>query len=413
MTRPLDGVRVIDLSNMLMAPYTSQILGDLGADVIKLEPPEGDPVRLIGPFRNHGMGALFLNCNRSKRSVVLNLKLKEAQEAALDLVATADVLLYNRRPQVMARLGLGYEAVRARNPRIVYAGLFGYGQAGPYAHKPAFDDLIQGAVAIPSLAARAGDDGQPRYAPTAIVDRGVALWAVGQINAALYHKARTGEGQRIDMPMFEMMASFVLGDHLQGAAFEPAIGDTGYARLISRDRRPYRTSDGYVCVVAYTDRHWHALMRGLGREREFLDDPRYSSMTSRTENIDAIYADLAAVLLTRTTAEWLDFFDAADIPAMPLHTTDTLLDDPHLRSVGFFGVERHPTEGTLRRMSYPSSWSVTQPGPSRPAPRLGEHSLEVLREAGLDRARLDALAACGAFGAQPASGREADGREEP
>lgn len=404
MTKPLAGVRVIDLSNMLMAPYTSQILGDLGADVIKLEPPEGDPVRLIGPSRHPGMGALFLNCNRSKRSVVLDLKLKEAQEAALEMMRTADVLLYNRRPQVMARLGLSYETVRARNPRIIYAGLFGYGQTGPYAHKPAFDDLIQGAVAIPSLVARGGGDGEPRYAPTAIVDRGVALWAVGQIAAALYHQARTGAGQRIDMPMFEMMASFVLGDHLQGAAFVPPAGPTGYSRLIAKDRRPYRTSDGYICVVAYTDRHWHALMRGLGREREFLDDPRYSSMTSRTEHIDEIYADLAQVLLTRKTHEWLEFFDDADIPAMPLHTTDSLLDDPHLRAVDFFDVEEHPSEGRLRRMSYPASWSGTQPGASRPAPRLGEHSVEVLREMGFDQAKIDALAARGALGPGSAAG---------
>jgi len=411
MTRPLDGVRIIDLSNMLMAPYTSQILGDLGADVIKLEPPEGDPVRLIGPSRNRGMGALFLNCNRSKRSVVLDLKQKEAQAAALDMIATADVLLYNRRPQVMARLGLSYEAVRARNPRIIYAGLFGYGQTGPYAHKPAFDDLIQGAVAIPSLAAQANDDGQPRYAPTAIVDRGVALWAVAQINAALYHQARTGEGQRVDMPMFEMMASFVLGDHLQGATFEPAIGPTGYSRLIARDRRPYRTSDGYICVVAYTDRHWQSLMRGLGRERELIEDQRYASITSRTENINALYADLAKVLLTRTTEEWLDFFDEADIPAMPLNTTDTLIEDPHLRSVGFFSLEQHPTEGTIRRMNYPAYWSATQPAPSRPAPLLGEHSLEVLREVGVDQARVDALKASGALGvrAAPAAGDEVEG----
>lgn len=408
MGRPLDGVRIVDLSNMLMAPYASQILGDQGADIIKLEPPEGDPVRFIGPCRNPGMGALFLNCNRSKRSVVLDLKHREGQEAALALVEKADVLLYNRRPQVMARLGLSYEAVRERNPAIIYAGLFGYGQTGPYAHKPAFDDLIQGAVAIPSLMATA-HGGEPEYAPTAIVDRGVALWAVGQINAALYHQARTGRGQRIDVPMFEMMATFVLGDHLAGRTFEPPLGTTGYPRLIARDRRPYRTRDGYICVMAYTDRHWKALLDGIGRGADVTGDPRYASMTTRTENIDSIYRELAQVLLTRTTAQWLSFFDGADIPAMPLHTTESLLSDPHLDAVGLIGREDHPSEGGLRRMGFPSTWSETQPGPSRAAPRLGEHSVEVLREAGFAPERIERLTAAGVLGAPPAS---AEGRAE-
>lgn len=409
MTRPLEGVRVIDLTNMLMAPYTSQILGDMGADIIKLEPPEGDPVRMIGPARNPGMGALFINCNRSKRSVVLDLKRRDGQEAALDLVRGADVLIYNRRPQVMARLGLSYDAVRARNPRIIYAGMFGYGQDGPYARKPAFDDLIQGAIALPSLAATA-HGGEPRYVPTAIVDRGVALWAVGQINAALFHKERTGAGQRLDMPMFEMMASFVLGDHMAGMAFDPPIGPTLYPRLVARDRRPYRTADGHICVLAYTDRHWQALMRGLGRERELLDDPRYASMTTRTENIDSLYAELAELLLTRTSAEWLAFFDENDIPAMPLHSIDSLIADPHLQAVGFFEPEDHPSEGRLRRMRYPASWTETQPSATRPAPRLGEHSVEVLREAGLDAARIAALTASGALVPEPGPG---PGRELP
>lgn len=386
MDKPLDGVRIIDLSNMLMTPYTTQILGDMGADVIKVEAPEGDPVRDIGPLRHKGMGAIFLNANRSKRSIVLDLKRQEGHAAMMKLLETADILIYNRRPQVMERLGLSYEAVRKVNPEIIYAGMYGYGQNGPYASKPAFDDLIQGAAAIPLLGRTEGE--KPRYVPVALVDRGVGLWAVGQVNAALFHRARTDKGQRIDMPMFEMMASMVLSDHLSGETFEPAIGPTGYQRLLSPERRPYETQDGWICVLVYTDRHWQAFFSAIGREADYRSDPRFASMTTRTENIDAIYRELAVILLTRTTKEWLDFFDTIDVPAMPLNTAESLLSDPHLEAVGFFSVADHPSEGRLRTMAFPSIWSETQPAPSHFAPRLGEHNAEILSELGYSKGEI-------------------------
>lgn len=395
MSGPLAGVKVVDISTMLMAPYATQILGDMGADVVKVESPQGDPVRGIGPFRHPGMGAIFLNVNRSKRGVVLDLKRPEGLAALSDLLRQADVFVYNLRPQSMARLGLSYEAVSRVNPRIIFAGLFGYGQTGPYAAKPAFDDLIQGAVAVPWLSHMA-DGSAPRYSPTAIVDRGVALWAVGQINAALYHQSRTGQGQQIDVPMFEMMASFVLGDHLAGHAFEPPIGAMGYPRMMNADRRPYPTKDGFVCVMIYTDRHWRSFLKALGREDEYDRDPRYRSMTSRTENIMALYRELADLLLTRTTAEWLDLLNLADIPAMPLHTPDSLVRDPHLEATGFFSFVEHPSEGLLRQMAFPSTWSSSQPACSRHVPRLGEHSVEVLREIGWDEDRIAAMLESGA-----------------
>ncbi len=401
MTGPLSGVRVVDLSSMLMAPYATQILGDMGADVVKVEAPEGDAVRGIGPMRHPGMGAIFLGLNRSKRSIVLDLKQPDGLHALLDLVRGADVVIYNLRPRSMARLGLDYESLAATNPALVYVGLFGFGQDGPYAAKPAFDDLIQGAVAVPWLAHLA-DGREPAYSPTAIVDRGVALWAVGQITAALFHRSRTGRGQKIDVPMFEMMASFVLGDHLAGEAFEPPIGPAGYRRMLNPNRRPYPTRDGFVCAMIYTDRHWRSFFRAIGREQEFEHDPRYRSMTSRTEHIEALYAELAELLKTRTTAQWLQLFDEADVPAMPLHTLESLLDDEHLNAVGFFGVDDHPSEGRLRRMAYPSAWSETQPGSQRPVPRLGEHSVEVLREIGYDDQRIEALLRTGAAAAADA-----------
>ncbi len=394
MDRPLDGVRVIDLTNMLMAPYTTQILGDLGADVIKVEPPEGDPIRKIGPHRSEGMGPIFLNTNRSKRSVVLDLKTEDGQAAVMELIRNADVLIYNRRPQVMARLGLSYEVVRAANPRIIYSGIFGYGQNGRYAAKPAFDDLIQGASGVPSLAQMAGAD-EPTYSPIAVVDRGVGLWAVGQINAALFHQLRTGEGQRIDIPMFEMMASFVLGEHFYGRTFEPCQSEAGYPRLLSSDRRPYRTKDDYICVMIYTDRHWQAWFNALNTPEVLVNDPRFVSIATRTENIDSIYAELAELLLTRTTAEWLELFEKADIPAMPVNTPDSLIDDPHLAEVGFFKQVTHPSEGKLWDMAVPASWSETQPAPDKYAPLLGQHSKEVLREIGFDDTRIEKMMLAG------------------
>lgn len=392
---PLAGIRVVDLSAMLMAPYATQILGDMGADVIKVESPEGDAVRFVGPERHPGMGAIFLNVNRSKRSIVLDLKRPDGSAVMLDLIKGADVLITNLRPRSMERLGLDYDKVRAFNPGIVYVGLFGYGQGGRYAAKPAFDDLIQGAIAVPWLA-QAADGREPAYAPTAFVDRGVALWAVGQINAALFHRSRSGVGQKIDVPMFEMMASFVLGDHLAGHAFEPPIGPAGYARMLNPHRKPYRTKDGSICVMIYTDRHWRSFFRALGREDEFGKDPRYATMAARTRNIAEIYRELAELLATRTSAEWLALFDRADIPAMPLHSVESLMADPHLADVGFFSSHDHPSEGRLKDMAYPSTWSATQPVRGRPAPRLGEHSVEVLRELGYDETKIDALIASGA-----------------
>ncbi len=407
MAGPLTGVRIVDITTVLMGPYATQILGDLGADVIKVEPPGGDSVRGIGLARNPGMAGVFLHANRSKRSIVLDLKQPAGREALLKLAADADVLVYNVRPQAMARLRLDYEAVKAVNPRILYVGVYGYGQGGPYAAKPAYDDLIQGAVAIPTLGVLAGNE-VPRYAPNAMADRIVGMAAANAVTAGLFERERSGKGQAIDVPMFETMTQFVLGDHLQGCSFEPPIGPAGYARLLNEDRRPYATKDGHLCVLVYNDKQWRAFFELIGRAGLMTDDPRFATIGARTEHIRELYRMVAEVMPTRTSAEWTAALEAADIPVMPMHTLESLMDDPHLRAVGFFQTVEHPSEGSIRTMAVPSTWSRSRPELLRQAPRLGEHSAELLREAGYDDAQIAALAAAGVTVLAPAAGRTQD-----
>jgi crotonobetainyl-CoA:carnitine CoA-transferase CaiB-like acyl-CoA transferase len=398
---PLQGVKVVDMTTVLMGPYATQMLGDYGADVIKVESLEGDVTRLIGPTRHPGMGPVFLNTNRSKRSIALDLKKTGGRDAVLRLIQSADVLIYNVRPQAMARLQLGYDVVSEINPRLIYAGVFGFGQDGPYAAKPAYDDLIQGATALPALMAQTGG-GVPRYVPNALVDRIVGLTAVGAICASLVHRDRTGRGQRLDIPMFETMAGFVMGDHMGGLTYEPPLDKGGYARHLSRDRRPYKTADGYICVIVYNDKQWASFFEATGRD-DLRSDPTFSTFAGRSTNIDTVYAELARVFKTRTTAEWIDLLTKADIPVMPMHDLESILQDPHLASTGFFPVVDHPSEGKIRSMKTSARWSETPSEPSRLAPRLNEHGGEILKEAGFSDDEIATLVREGATLAAPDS----------
>ena len=303
------------------------------------------------------------------------------------------VMVYNVRPQAMSRLNLGYEVVSHINPRLIYAGVLGFGQNGPYEAKPAYDDLIQGATGLPALMAQTGD-GVPRYVPNALVDRIVGLTAVGAICASLVHRDRTGRGQRVDIPMFETMAGFVLGDHMGGLTYEPPLDKGGYARQLSRDRRPYKTRDGYLSVIVYNDKQWESFFNATDRG-DLRNDPKFATFAGRARNIDLVYAALARMLKTRTTDEWIALLTRADVPVMPMHSLESMLHDEHLVATGFFPVVEHPSEGPIRSMKVSASWSDTAAKPSRLAPRLNEHGEEILREAGFSTEELAALVRCG------------------
>ncbi|KAF1686723.1 CoA transferase [Pseudoxanthomonas broegbernensis] len=401
---PLNGIRVVDLTTVLMGPYATQVLAQMGADVIKVEAPEGDVIRHVGPERNPGMGALFLNSNRGKRSLCLDLKRPQAREALLAVLREADVLVHNLRPQALARLGLDHASLAGAYPRLLHVGLTGFGQDGPYAGRPAYDDLIQGASGLSAWMATAGD-GTPRYVPTALADRMVGLAAVGAICAGLLHRERSGRGQQVEVPMFETMAALVLSDHLGGQTFQPPLPGEGYRRLLSPYRRPYRTRDGHVCALVYTDRHWQCFLDALGLGDLPVHDRRFASFASRTAHIDHVYAFLQERFRERTTAQWLELLERIDVPAMPMHDLAGVLADPHLAATGFFQEIEHPSEGRLRATAPPVRWSDTPAPDVRPAPRQGADGIEVLREAGLAEEAIGALLASDALRLPPGRAR--------
>ncbi len=393
---PLSGIRIIDLSTVLVGPFCTQILADYGAEVIKVEPPEGDILRFAGPMKNPMMGPMYLHANRNKRGMVLDLRRGEARAALLRLVATADMFVTNVRPAAMRRLGLDHAGVAAARPDIVYLSITGYGQDGPYRTKPAVDDAIQAASGAPSLFTQTmGAD--PAYVPLDIADRVAGLTAVHAAMAALFHRQRTGEGQAIEVPMFESMASLVLADHMGGRTYDPPAGPMGYSRLLTPHRRPFRTKDGFLGVLIYTDRHWRSLFEAIGRAEIPEHDPRFATAAVRARHYDEIYGFLSGLFRERGTAEWLALLEANDIPCSPVHTLDSLMDDPHLNAVGLFEEAEHPSEGRTVQMRPPTRWSGIALDRRDPAPRLGEHTREILRENGFTAAEIGELAAAGAI----------------
>lgn len=402
---PLAGVKILDLTSVVMGPFATQILASLGADVIKVESPDGDNMRHVGPMNNPGMGHIFLHANQGKRSVVLDLKTAQGRDAVMRLIARSDVMVSNIRPKALARLGLDYEAVREVNPKLIHVSCCGFGQDGPYAARAAYDDLIQGASGLPWLMSQSGAE-TPRYAPTTLADRVTGLHTVYSIAAALYERERSGKGQSIVVPMFESMVQFVLGDHLGGLSFDPPNGTPGYSRLLTKHRRPYETKDGHLCVLIYNDKQWRAFFSAIGQGDRFDSDKRFSNHTNRAQHIDEVYAEVSGLMRTRTTHEWCSLLDAADIPNMPMNSPYDLLDDPHLAAVDFIKHVEHPTEGPIRTVGNPTKWSRTECVQPSPAPSLGEHSVEVFAELGYTAAEIAALRGIGVVG-------EASPNEDP
>jgi crotonobetainyl-CoA:carnitine CoA-transferase CaiB-like acyl-CoA transferase len=394
MPGPLAGVRVIELTSVVLGPWACQILADMGADVIKVEPPNGDSNRQLGAARHPGMAALYLTCNRNKRSVVLDVKQPAGREAVLDLVRTADVFIHNSRPQVMTKLGLDYPALQPVNPMLIYCGSYGYSRNGPYGSKGALDDSIQSIAGIAMLNEMVL--GEPRYLPTIIADKTTAITVVYGVLAALFARERNGHGQELEVPMFETMVSYVMAEHLWGMTFEPPLGPPGYVRLMSIHRRPYRTRDGYVAILPYMNAHWDTFCEVTGHP-ELRDDPRFRTMGDRTRNIDDTYAETAKIMVTRTTQQWLDLFAQTNVPINRVNTLGDLAHDPHLVETGFWKTVEHPTEGQLRTTAFPVSFSGTPADVTRRhAPRLGEHTRELLEELGYPAERIDSMLAAGA-----------------
>lgn len=394
MPGPLDGIRVLDMSTVLLGPYATQIMGDMGADIIKIESPTGDTSRDHGPRRHAGMGATFLDLNRNKRSLVLDLKRPAALRAFLRLVAGADVVFHNLRPAPANRLGIGYQRLAEINPRIIVATAVGFGRAGAYRDRAAYDDLIQASCGLASLVGANVGTG-PRYVPTALADKITGLMVANAITMALFHRERTGEGQEVEIPMYETLVSFLLKENTFGLAFDPPLEPRRYERMLSPYRRAHRTKDGFIAALPYTDEHWRRFFT-LGGRPELADDPRFASLGLRTNNFGPLYEALESILLEKTTAEWTALMDKAGIPVAPVNDLDQLLTDPHLAEAGMFETVEHPSEGRVLRIRNPVSFSKTPASYRRPTPRLGENSVEVLAEAGLDKAEIDTLLAEGA-----------------
>jgi crotonobetainyl-CoA:carnitine CoA-transferase CaiB-like acyl-CoA transferase len=391
---PLEGVRIVDMTSVVVGPLATQIMADHGAEVIKVEAPSGDLIRAMnGPARTKGMSAKFLHLNRNKRSIVLDLKNPQGHAALLKLIARADVLIWNVRPPAMARLKLSYADVCAVNPQIIYCGMFGFGQDGRYRDKPAYDSIIQGSTGVAALHHRA--TGEPRYLPMVVADKTVGLIAVQMILMALYSRSRTGQGQSIEIPMFENMVKFVLEEHMYLKTFEPPLGPTGDPRLLDPEARPLPTRDSWISISANTNGQAFAFFDAIGRP-ELKTDQRFNSVAARFKNVKEYFAIRAAALKEKTTAEWIEIFDRNDVPAMPYHTLDSLLEDPHLADVGMFELTDHPTEAKVRNMRLPNKLSGGTRKDFLPAPVLGQHSVDILREAGYDDADIAAMIASGA-----------------
>lgn len=390
-TGPLSGIKVVDLTINVLGPVATQILGDMGADVIKVESPEGDQNRQTGVRQHANMGALYLTMNRNKRSIVLDLKRPEAKEVLMRLVDAADVFVHSMRPQAAERLGVAYADIAQCNPRIVYGYAPGYRSDGPWRNRPAFDDVIQGESGIVDMNGQAL--GEQRYLPTIIADKLCGHLLASAIGMALFHRERTGEGQEVQVPMFENMVAFNLIEHMWMGSFEDPKGEFGYVRLLNDYRRPYATLDGHVCLMASSDDQWKRLLAALGRP-DVAQDQRYAQLEQRSRHFAELYSIVAGEIAKRTTAQARDLLDRADVPNGPVNRLADLPNDPYLAQTGFFKRFLHPTEGPMMTTSIPVQFSRTPGNLRRPPPNLGEHTRSILEKLGYGEKDIAAITTC-------------------
>ena len=395
-TGPLHGVKILDLSTVLLGPYAGQIMGDLGAEVIRVESPAGDVTRWSGDMTQPGMGFLFLGANRNKRSLCLDLKKDGAKEVLIELIKEADVLLHNIRLEAIERLGFGYEDVKAIKSDIVYVHAVGYGSDGPYAGQPAYDDLIQAAGGGALLGQYIDGDDDPTLIPTLVADKTSGLHAAYALLAALFHRERTGQGQYVEVPMLESFVSFLMMDHMGNRIYEPERGVVGYHKVSNPNRRPYKTADGYIYIMPFGEQSWAKLFE-IGDSHIQPDDPMFADMEALLANLQTIYAAIREMTPLKTTQEWYDELSAVGVPVMYVNSLDELMDDPHLQAVGMFESRPHHRETGYVATKQPVKFSETPASIRRDPPGMGEHNREILREIGYADEDIDRLEEGGAL----------------
>ena len=386
---PLHGIRIVDLTSAVVGPYATQILADYGAEVLKLEERSGDVIRWIsGRSPTPGMSGKFMHMNRNKRSISLNLKSEAGRDALVRLIKTADVFLHNMRPAAIERLGLTYEHLVKVQPTLIYAGIVGFDQRGPYRNRPAYDSILQGGTALASLFAVHGDE--PRYVPFVVVDRMAALMVTHTLLAALFARQRDGLSREIEIPMFESFAGLLLSEHLYGSSFDPPISKPGDARLLDANAKPVRTLDGHICVTTNTDAQVASLFEAFGRP-DLKQDERFRTAAARIDHIREFFELRSFEIAKQKTSHWLNVLSLHDIPAMPCHTLESLLNDPQIKQVGLLEHGEHPTQGRIVNINVPTRMTGFNPSVRIPAPHIGEHTEALLKEVGYSEQEVNQL----------------------
>ena len=385
---PLEGVKILDLTTVVMGPFATQVLGDFGAEIIKIEEPGGDLTRVIGPERNAGMASLYLGSNRNKKSLVLNLKKQEAKSALWKLIRESDILIHNIRPQKIAALGFDPDSVLKSNPQIVYVGLHGYREEGIYGGQPAFDDVIQGQSGI--AGAFQARDNIPNLAPTIVADKSTALLASTGLLAAYIKRLRSGHGSFLEVSMFEGMVGYVMIEHHAGETFIPPIDKAGYSRVLSRFRRPHKTKDGYMCILPYTDHQYDKFWQAVDRV-DYASDERFDSIKNRSKNISELYEIIGEIASNLETKVLIEMLTEAEIPCGAVNKLEDLKNDPHLKDLGFFREFEHPTEGLIQVPDSAFRLNRKELPIRHHQPKLGEHSKEILLKLGYSDSEIDKI----------------------